>query len=436
MTNAPASPTPRPSGWLDRKVLGWALYDWANSAFATTVMAGFFPVFYKQHLRAGVEPTASTFELGMFNAAAGLVVVLMAPALGAMADMGRAKKPMLGLCAGFGVAATAALGFAGDNGWLLAGGLYAAGVIGFSTANIFYDALIVEVSGGRRTDTISAFGFALGYLGGGLLFAINVVMTLKPTWFGLPDSAAAVRLSFVTVAVWWALFSLPLLLLVPARPARKGPGLLKTMRMGMVRIGRTVAGLSRMKNIGIFLVAYYFYIDGVSTIIKMAVDYGLALGFPATSLILALLIVQFVGFPAAIAFGWLGERVGTRRAILAGLGTYIAITIWGAGMTCERDFYLLAVAVGCVQGGVQSLSRSLFARLIPPRKSAELFGFYNMMGKFATLLGPVLVGVTARLTGSSRLSILSITVLFLAGGALLMFVREQASEDDTARFAA
>ncbi|MCX7717239.1 MAG: MFS transporter [Candidatus Sumerlaeaceae bacterium] len=425
MTSVPPPSPAHRNGWLDRKVIGWALYDWGNSAFATTVMAGFFPVFYKQHLRGQVEPTTSTFELGLFNALASLAVVLMAPALGAIADLGRTKKPMLAAWAGIGILATAGLGLAGDYGWLLAGSLYALGVVGFSASNIFYDAMIISVAEGRRTDAVSAFGFALGYLGGGLLFALNVLMTLKPGWFGLPDSAAAVRVSFLTVAAWWALFSLPLLVLVPERAPRQGAGWATAARMGIVRLVRTIAGIRGMRNIALFLVAYYFYIDGVSTIIKMAVDYGLALGFPARSLILALLLVQFVGFPAAIAFGWLGERFGTRRAILTGLAIYVGITVWGVAMRDETDFYLLAVAVGCVQGGVQSLSRSMFARLIPQRKSAELFGFYNMMGKFATLLGPILVGVTARVSGSSRLSLLSIIILFLAGGALLLCVRER-----------
>lgn len=404
---------------VNRTILSWAFYDWANSAFATSIMAGFFPIFFKEYWSAGADVTLSTFRLGLANSVASLLIALLAPLLGAIADVSARKKHFLGFFACLGILMTAGLFLVGQGDWPWAILFYVGASLGFLGGNIFYDALLKGIAPERDLDRVSALGFALGYLGGGLLFAFNVAMTLKPEWFGLRDAGEAVRWSFLSVALWWALFALPLFRNVPepaAVPARPGIG---AVRLGLRQLGQTFADIRRMRVVLIFLCAYWLYIDGVDTIIVMAVDYGMSLGFRAESLILALLITQFVGFPAALLFGQLGARLGPKAGIQIALAVYIGITLWGAYLDNETHFYLLAAIIGLVQGGIQSLSRSLYARIIPEDKAAEFFGFYGLLGKFAAIIGPALVGTVSYLSGSPRVAILSIAVLFLAGALLL-----------------
>ena len=410
---------------MDKKVISWALYDWANSAFATTVMAGFFPVFFKQYWSVGQAMTISTFQLGAANSLASIVIALLAPVLGAIADTGGSRKKFLLFFAAMGIVMTGSLHFVQRGQWEFAVTLYVLATIGFSGGNIFYDALIVSVAPAAKMDFVSAFGFALGYLGGGILFAVNVVMTLMPAQFGLLDSAQAVRISFVMVAIWWAVFSIPLLVFVQEPGNRLGAERKSVLLAGLRQLAATFREVRKLRVVCLFLVGYWLYIDGVDTIIRMAVDYGLSLGFSSKSLLLALLLTQFVGFPAAIGFGKIGERFGPKTGIYLALGVYLAVTVWGYFMRRELEFYLLAVAVGLVQGGVQSLSRSLFTRIIPARQAAEFFGFYNLLGKFAAVIGPVLMGWVGVLVGNSRVSILAVGLLILSGGTILYFVDEQ-----------
>lgn len=411
--------------WLDRKVWGWAFYDWANSAFATAVIAGFFPLFFKQYWSAGADAATSTWHLGVANSIAGLSVALMAPLLGAIADRGGAKRRLLTLFALLGVGMTVGLSLVAKGQWQMALLLYVVANVGFAAGNVFYDSLLPSVAGPQRLDRVSGFGFGLGYLGGGLLFAFDVWMTIAPQTFGLADAGEAVRLSFVTVGLWWAVFTMPLLFWVPepATGAAGGLPLRQAVGAGMRQFVSTFRQLRQLRPLWLFLIAYWLYIDGVGTIVRMAVDYGAALGFATTDLIKALLLVQFVGFPAAIVYGWMGERIGTRRALLIGIAGYCAITLWGAQISERWEFYGLAVAIGLVQGGVQALSRSFYARLIPAGQEAEFFGFYNIFGKFATVLGPLMVGGVAMLTGDHRVSLLSVLVLLIGGGLLLTRVR-------------
>lgn len=430
-----------------RAVWGWALYDWANSAFATTVMAGFFPVFFKQFWAAGADTAWSTAKLGFTNAAAGLAAAALAPVLGAAADASFARKRFLAAFAFLGAAATAGLVLIGEGNWPAAALAYGIGILGFAGANVFYDALLPAVAPPERLEAVSSLGFALGYLGGGLLFLLNVLMTLFPATFGLPGPEAAVRLSFLTVGLWWSGFSVFLLRWVPEpRGAAPVPGAARLAAEGFRRLADTFRGIRGHRPVLLFLAAYWCYIDGVDTIVRMAVDYGLALGFPATDLIAALLLVQFVGFPAALAFGRLGTAWGPRRAIFLGIGVYLGATLWGAFLEDRREFYGLAVLIGLVQGGVQALSRSLYARLIPGGREAEFFGFYNMIGKFAAILGPALMGAVGLAASrlllpeapsgeemlrvgriAARVSLASVLLLFVAGATLLYFVREPAS---------
>ena len=406
-----------------RPVFGWAMYDWANSSFATTVMAGFFPLFFKQFWNAGVPATVSTFRLGVANGAASLLVAVMAPLIGAIADKGRARVRLLALFTVLGAAMTAGLFLVGKGDWPAAAILYVVASLGFWGGNQFYDSLLTDVSEEHEYDLVSGYGYALGYLGGGLLFAVNVAMVLKPALFGLPDAGAAVRWSFVTVGIWWAGFTLFTLLLVRERSTQEALPALAAIRAGSAELLNTLRHLRADRMLLLFLLAYWFYIDGVNTIIKMAVDYGLSLGLKQNSLITALLVVQFVGFPAALGFGWLGQKIGARAGILIGIAVYAGIAGYAYFLHTETQFMIMAIIIGLVQGGVQSLSRSLFGRLVPPGKAGEFFGFYNLMGKAAAILGPTLTGVVALLTNDSRLAILSITILFVIGAAFLMRVR-------------
>jgi UMF1 family MFS transporter len=416
-----------------KTVTAWAMYDWANSAFATTVMAGFFPVFFKQYWSAGTDPVVSTARLGLANSLAGITVAFLAPILGAIADKGTAKKRFLLFFAVMGVIMTAGLFFVSKGQWPYAVVLYALANIGFSGGNIFYDSLLPAVASPRRMDWVSAVGYSLGYLGGGLLFAVNVIMVLHPGLFGFADSAQAVRFSFLSVAIWWAGFSLPVMLLVHEPRAKIAPDARQAVRSGIEQVVGTFREIRSLKHIFLFLLAYWLYIDGVDTIVRMAVDYGMSIGFQSNDLILALLLTQFVGFPSAIAFGWLGGKIGAKRGIYLAIGVYIGISVWGAFMNHTYEFYTLAVTIGLVQGGIQALSRSFYARIIPADKAAEFFGFYNMLGKFAVVVGPVLmagVGLLARhmgLAGSlaSRIGISSVALLFILGAVLLAFVEEK-----------
>jgi UMF1 family MFS transporter len=406
-----------------RPVFGWAMYDWANSSFATTVMAGFFPLFFKQYWNAGVAATESTFRLGLANGVASFLVALMAPLVGAIADKGSARVRLLGLFTVLGAAMTVAMYWVGKGDWVTATVLYVIASLGFWGGNQFYDSLLTDVSEEREYDLVSGYGYALGYLGGGLLFAVNVAMVTKPALFGLADTAHAVRWSFVSVGVWWLVFTLFTLAFVRERrgseplPARQAIG------AGARELVGTLRHLRGDRTLLWFLLAYWFYIDGVNTVIKMAVDYGLSLGLKQTALITALLVVQFVGFPAALGFGWLGQRLGPKVGIFFGIAVYAAICGYAYFLQTERQFFVMALIIGLVQGGVQSLSRSLFGRLVPPGRAGEFYGFYNLMGKAAAILGPTLTGVVALLTNDSRLAIISIVILFAFGGFFLTRVR-------------
>ncbi|MDE0792424.1 MAG: MFS transporter [SAR324 cluster bacterium] len=425
-------------------IWGWAMYDWANSAFSTTVMAGFFPIFFKQYWSVGADVNQSTAMLGFGNSIASLFVALMAPLLGAIADRGSLKKKFMIFFAYLGVLMTAGLYLVEKGDWMVAIFVYVMGVIGFSGSNIFYDSLLPSVADESKVDSVSSLGFAMGYLGGGLLFLLNVVMTLQPAIFGLADASEAVRWSFVSVAFWWGAFTFITIAWVPEPEIGNNKRQGSLVSDGFNQLYRTFQEIRHLKTVLLFLLSYWFYIDGVDTIIKMAVDYGISIGFESNDLIIALLIVQFVGFPAALIFGRLGERWGVRPSIFLAIVVYIAVTIWGTMMREKYEFYVLAIVIGLVQGGIQALSRSYYSRLIPKNQAAEYYGFYNMLGKFAAIIGPALmavVGLTMRNVlmpesptaeqlievgqDASRWSIASIIVLFVIGGTLLFFVDEE-----------
>ena len=408
--------------WFEKKTLSWALYDWANSAFATTVIAGFFPIFFREFWSVDVEGVETTFRLGVATSISSLIIVILAPILGAIADRAGAKKKLLMAFAFIGILSTLGLFLAEQGYWLPAIILFTLGALGFSGANVFYDALLLDVAPtSDRIHFVSSLGYALGYLGGGVLFAVNVFMVLKPEFFGLADSGQAVRVSFLSVGIWWAVFSIPLILFVKEAPPQ-APSPEGAIIGGFRQLRRTFRDLKTKRTILIFLFAYWFYIDGVDTVFRMAVDYGLAIGLNSNDLISALLVVQFIGFPAAILFGKLGQRIGPKKGIYIGIFVYIVATIWAYFITSGIEFFILAALIGLVIGGIQALSRSLLGQLIPHEQAGEYYGFFNLVGKSAAVIGPFLVGWSAAMFGS-RNSILSVIILFAIGAVLLKFVK-------------
>lgn len=406
----------------DKQVWGWALYDWANSVFATVVIAGLFPVVFKQYWSSGLSSDESTFTLGLANSIASLIIVILAPFLGVIADCAGIRKRMLIGFMLLGSIMTLLFYPVAEGNWMLVIVLYVLATLGFMGGNIFYDAIMVDVGRGHHIDRVSGLGFGMGYLGGGLLLAFCVVMAQTPQTFGFAESIDAVLFSFVLTAFWWMLFSLPLAFWVKESKAIDTCEV-KSIRLIAQETKQTFRHIFKDRQIALFLLAYWIYIDGVDTIIRMAVDYGLALGFGANDLITALLLTQFVGFPAAIIYTRIGDRIGVRTALVAGIIIYSLITIWGYYMDSAEEFYFLAIMIGLVQGGVQALSRSFYARLIPAERAAEYFGVYNMMGKAAAVIGPLLMGAVALLTNNHRYSILSILVLFVIGLLLLLKVK-------------
>ena len=409
-----------------KKVISWALYDWANSAFATTVMAGFFPLFFKSFWAADLSPAESTAVIGTTNSLAGLFIMLLAPILGAYSDLGKLKKKFLAFFALLGVLSTGYLYFIPQGDWVIAASLYALAVVGFSGGNIFYDSLIVSVSKQEQRHKVSSLGFSMGYLGGGLLFVINVLMYLNPAWFGLSSQSEAILWSFLSVAIWWVVFSLPLFMSVEEKSNTEiSKGLFENITEAFKAVASTLREIKKHKRVAIFLIAYWLYIDGVDTIVRMAIAYGSDIGLDASSMITALLLTQFVGFPATLVFGIFADKIGFKKILTIGISIYILVTFYAYYMTTALEFYILAGTVGLVQGGVQAISRSFFSTIIPMNKEAQFFGFYNLVGKSAVFLGPVLVSWVALFFGNPRFGILSLLFLLVPGLVLLWMVPDK-----------
>ncbi|MFP4164030.1 MAG: MFS transporter [Chitinispirillaceae bacterium] len=416
-----------------KEVLSWCFYDWANSAFALTVLAGFFPVFFKSYYSAGVDSVTSTARLGVGSTIAGLVIAVLSLLLGALADAGGGKKRFLGVFMVLGAFSTASLFLISQGAWILALGIFILGNIGFSCSNLFYDALLVDVADEKRMDYVSSMGFSLGYLGCGLLFSFNVFMTVKPELFGLGNAASAVKISFLMAALWWLLFSVPLFLNVKEKKRVRKMLSTSPVQDTLKSLRKTFSSILNKKVLLFFLCAYWLYFDGVNTFIRMAVDFGLSIGFTSQALMISLLVVQFIAFPSALGFGVLAQKFGTQRLIMTGVLIYIFVSSVGAlFMKTETHFIILAAMTGLAQGGIQALSRSYYGKLIPPSESAEYFGFYNIVGRFA-VVGPSLVGGVALLSRgagvedalASRLGISSVNILFISGLIFLLLAESQ-----------
>ncbi|WP_430787865.1 MFS transporter [Virgibacillus flavescens] len=408
---------------MDKKtVRSWMLYDFGNSAFSTTIMAAVLPVFYYDVAAAGLDDSLATSYWGYSQSIAVLIVAILAPLLGAISDYSASKKKFLRFFAFMGMIASILLGFIGEGDYMFASLLLIIGTIGFSSANIFYDAFLPEIATDDDMDKISANGFAFGYIGGGILLAINILMILKYQWFGIPNATVASQLSFVSVGIWWFIFSIPLLKNIKEEKKAPVKRDKSYVSIGFTRVTTTFKEIKQYKQLLIFLLAFWMYNDGISTIIKMATIYGRDIGIDSNSLIAALLITQFVGIPFTFLFGWIAKKITAKKALMITLYIYIGIVILGYFMTTALHFYLLAVCVGLVQGGAQSLSRSIFGRMVPANKHGEFFGFYGISSKFAAIFGPFLFALVGQLTGSSRLGIISLVVFFVLGIILLRFV--------------
>jgi UMF1 family MFS transporter len=434
---------------LDRPELrAWAMYDWAASSMQTTVMVAVFPIYFVKVAGAGLAGGGATQRLATVNTIALVLIALASPVLGAVSDYGGNKKRFIAAFMAVGAAAVAGLFFVHTGDLTLASWLFVLALIGVAGSFVFYEALLPHIARGGELDRVSTAGYALGYVGGGILLALNLAWIQKPAWFGLPagpgldESAATLpaRLAFLSVAVWWLVFSIPLFRRVPEPPARLEPDEQKgqsPIRMAFVRLGETFSELRGYRQAFLMLLAFLIYNDGIQTIIKMATAYGTELGIDQSALIGAILLVQFVGIPCSFLFGMLAGRIGAKRALFLGLLAYTAISILGYYMKTATHFYLLAGLVGMVQGGTQALSRSLFASMIPQHKSGEFFGFFSVFEKFAGIFGPLIFAGTIAATGSSRNAILSVVGFFAVGAAILALVdldagRRQALAADAA----
>ncbi len=397
------------------------MYDWANSAFALIVMTSFVPLLLREHWSAGETSTRITFIWGSANSIAALLLALAAPLLGALADQGGRRRRMLAMCVVPGAICTVMLALPGAGHWATGLSLFVLAWLGYSAANIFYDALLTEVAEPKQYDLVSAYGFSLGYIGSAMLFTLCALVTVGPARFGLDSQIQAMQASMLLVGAWWVLFSVPLL-----RSGRRTGDTGRRARLGAAwrQLWSTVRTARQYPQLWLFLLSYFLYIDGVHTIIKMAVDFGAAINLPPSDLVFAILVTNYIGFPATLAFGFAGRRFGPRRCIYVALVVYCLVTFMASMASEAWHFYLLAAMIGLAQGGVQSLSRSMFARLAPPGKSTEMFGFYNMFGRFAAILGPVLTGYAALVLDSQRLGVLAILVLLAAGFILLTRVKE------------
>jgi len=416
----PAASHPAPRGVtpaLRAARRAWCLYDWANSAFATSIMAALFPPFFRElAVAAGRGEAEATALWGYVTAGGLLLTALLSPPLGVAADARGDRKRRLAWFAGAGSVLTMLMALLGGAQWPAAALLFTAASLAFSLSIVFYESLLPHLASGRDLDALSTQAYGLGYAGGGLLLVLNLAWVLKPGWFGLADAGQAVRLSFVSVGLWWAVFTVPLLRRVPEPPSSGAPaGPVETFR----RLRATFGEIRRYRDLSLLLGAYWVYNDGIGTIVKMATAFGSELGIGLTHLIGALVVTQAVGIPSAYLFAAAARRSGAKPLVLAALAGYTLIAVGALFLRTAPHFYLLAAAVGVVQGAAQALSRSLFASMVPRHRAAEFFGFFGASGRLAGVAGPLVFGLTAQLAGNSRLGVASLVVFFVVGGWLL-----------------
>jgi UMF1 family MFS transporter len=414
----------RTLGLHRRELRAWAMYDWANSAFATTIMAAVLPIYFSNIAQGTLGKPLATAYWGYTQAVALALGVAIALTTGALADYLGARKRFLAAFALLGVLGTSALWFAGNGDWLMAAICYGIGHIGFAGGNVFYESLLPHLADEKEIDRVSTAGYAIGYFGGGVLLALNLAWILMPATFGFADVGQATRASFVSVGIWWLVFTIPLLRRVPEPPREIDPRVGEHAGMNVVvvtfrRLGQTFREIRRFRDVFVFLLAFWLYNDGIITIIKMATIYGTEIGLAQGDLIGALLLTQFLGVPFTFVYGALADRIGTKNGIYITLVIYVGICCLGYFMTEGWQFWLLAVAVAMVQGGSQALSRSLYGSMVPPGRSSEFFSFFSISSKIGNILGVLVFGAVSHSAGNSRASILSLVAFFAIGLILL-----------------
>ena len=428
------------TGLLDRIGLGrpelraWAMYDWANSAFQTTIIAAVFPIYFSRVVAAEMAEADALSRFAWASTIAILIVAVVAPLLGAIADHAAVKKRFLAIFAGIGITSCFAMFWLTEGEWVMALTLFVIGNVGVAGSIVFYESLLPHLVGPNELDRVSTAGYAIGYLGGGVMLAINLLMIQQPAWFGLADAGIGTRLALASVGVWWLIFSIPLFMKVPEPAALAVPERERaSLALGMRHLARTFRELRHYRQALIFLAAFFVYNDGIQTMIKMAAIYGDTIGLDSGAMITALLLTQFIGVPAAFGFGALAGRVGAKPAVYLGLGVYTLIAALGYYMTTAFHFFALAILVGLVQGGTQALSRSLFASMIPRQKSSEFFAFFGVFERYAGVLGPAVFATVVSVTGQGRLAILAVLFFFIAGAFLLTFVDVDKGRADARR---
>lgn len=427
-----------------RELRSWALYDWANSAFVTSVGVVILPLYFQQVAGADLPEGRPLVYWGYINSLALLLIAIASPMLGAVADFMGAKKRFLGLSIGLGVLATAGMYFIGEGDWELAAVLFVVGTIGVTASLTFADSLLPHIAREDEVDRVSTAGYALGYVGGGLLLVVHAAMILRPQFFGLADVGAASRVAFLTVAVWWMVFSIPIFRNVPEPPRRlEADETLgaNPIRVGFARLRETFGEIKQYRDLSIYLLAYWFFIDGIHSIPKLATIYGASLNIDSGALIGGIIVSQFVGIPFTFAFGSLAGRIGAMRGIYVGLLGYVGITVLAMFVSTGWHFFALAVGVGMLQGGTQALSRSVYAKMVPKAKSSEFFSFYSVFGKVAGILGPALFALVVSITDTGRIAIASLAVFFVVGMVILSRVdiekgRQVAIQEDAATYTA
>jgi MFS transporter, UMF1 family len=408
-----------------RDLRAWAMYDWANSAFQTTIIAAVFPIYYQKVAAAGQDESVAMGRFAWATTIAILIVAIVAPVLGAIADYTPIKKRLLAIFIAIGASATLAMFWIQQGDWTFALVLFIVGNVGVAGSIVFYEALLPHLVAAQDLDRVSAAGYAIGYVGGGSLLAINLLMIQKPGLFGIPDAGTATRLALASVGVWWVLFSIPLFRHVAEPPVRVDPDERpggNALVTGAKRLVETFHELRRFRHAFVFLLAFLLYNDGIQTMIRMATIYGTGIGLPESAMITALLLTQFIGIPCAFLFGMLASRVGARVAVFGGLAVYVCISVLGYFMSTAVHFFALAILVGMVQGGTQALSRSLFASMIPRYKSSEFFAFFSVFERYAGVLGPAIFAFVVQRSGSGRSAILAVALFFIIGAAILSFV--------------
>ncbi|MGL4368654.1 MAG: MFS transporter [Spirochaetota bacterium] len=418
---------------MTKQEKSWILYDVANSAFTLIIVTTFMPLFFKGVASKGIDSALSTANLGFANSAASLILALMSPVLGAIADNKGIKKKFVFLFLMTGIVFTSMFTLVGEGDWVLCIVLYVIASVGYMGANVFYDAFLNDVTTHDRADWISSNGYAWGYIGSVIPFILCLVIYLKPGLFGIGSNITAIRAVFIITALWWLICSIPLLLNVTQIHGIEGAK--NPVRESFARLISTFKDIKKYRNVFLFMLAYFFYIDGVYTIIKMAIAYGMEMGLSQSSLLIIVLAIQIIAFPCALVFGRLAQKFSARRMLFAGIGVYFIIAILGFSMAYITDMkvklailWAMALLVGMAQGGIQALSRSFFCKIIPKEKSAQFFGFFDIFGKFATVLGPLLMGIAAAVTGSSSYGVLALVILFAVGGGLLMRVKDQSAD--------